>query len=162
MDSRSCTGWTGLAVIFSRRGKGIQLRGVCGMGKDFVRFPQEILHVKRLLHERDIFVCCDDAQFVICVSRHVEHPDFWMYGLEADYEIRATHLGHDHVGQEQINALGILLCSTDRIGAILTDQYSIATCLQTLNYQVPKRRLVLNHKNCPRALPGCISPWSRG
>src|SRR5882724_9192668 len=52
---------------------------------------------------------------VVGVSRHAQHAHVWTRRAEPLGQLRAAHLRHDDVGQEQVNRPGVLLADEERL-----------------------------------------------
>src|SRR6185437_11813100 len=61
-----------------------------------------------LFDERDVRVQCSVAgQHGVCVAGHVDDLDRWSFGGEVVGEFFSEHVGHDDVGEEQVDRVGI-------------------------------------------------------
>src|SRR3990172_2567898 len=78
--------------------------------QDLPNFSREILYRKRLLDIVHVFI--EDTVLnnrIIRISRHIKDFHAWMKAGHPLCQIPSVHLGHDHIGQHEMNGALVLL-----------------------------------------------------
>src|SRR2546428_10676362 len=96
------------------------------------------------------------------VPGHVQHPRVRTQRRQPVRELAAAHLGHHHVGEQQVDGALVALGQGQRLRAARGHEHAIARQLQHLARQRPDQRLVLRQQDGLAAHGGGAPPPPAG
>ena len=81
------------------------------------------------------------------IATHEDDFQAGVVGLELIGKLAATHLGHDDVGEQQIDVLAVPAHDLERLGTVVRNDHLIAMVSEDGDQQATNTLLVLGHEN---------------
>src|SRR5207247_2708550 len=137
---------------------------------------QQRVRRERLLEEGD--ACLEHTvahDHIIGVARQVEHFEAGLQRREALCQLAPPHLGHDHVGHQEVDRPGVLRRQLDAVPPGCGEQQLVAVLLEHATREVAHGGCVFREQNGLGAargaggggagddrLPAWLDPWQGG
>src|SRR5215813_3952697 len=126
----------------------MELLGVDGFPQNFAHFAHQGIRSERLVEECGLGAWNAAAYYrIVRVARHVDYFHIRFYWREPFGELASAHVGHDDVGQHQVNRIGVLLADQQRLSAVASFEDFIALAGQQLGSQIANSLFILDQED---------------
>ncbi len=131
--------------------------------QSFTNAAREVSRDVGFLHDRQALLLHFVQQRYICaVTRRKNHRDVGALDAHARVSLRAIHLGHHDVEQEQVNAVPLLVKFADGLLAVARQNHVIAEIGKRLARQFAQPFVIFGDKNRFRTAANRTSLFNNG